>query len=116
MAAELAIALPAVLLVLMLGVGTLGAAARQVLLQDATADAARLLGRGDSSTRAFAAVHDVVDGATVGSSVQGDLVCVTARLDLRIGRLIAVPLRASSCALADSRLPAPGQPVAPAAP
>ena len=45
-AAELAFALPAVVLALLLGAGALGAAARQVSLQDAAADAARLLGRG----------------------------------------------------------------------
>ncbi|WP_181800730.1 TadE/TadG family type IV pilus assembly protein, partial [Microbacterium sp. H6] len=43
-AAELALALPAVVLALLLGAGALGAASRQVALQDASADAARLLG------------------------------------------------------------------------
>ncbi|MDR2998073.1 MAG: hypothetical protein LBU78_08130 [Microbacterium sp.] len=98
-AAELAIAVPAVLLVMMLGVGALAAAARQVALQDAAADAARLLGRGESTGRAFGAVSAAVDGAGAASEQRGDLICVTATADLSVGRVISVPLRASSCAL-----------------
>ncbi|UJP10392.1 hypothetical protein L2X99_01425 [Microbacterium sp. KUDC0406] len=99
MAAELAIAVPAVLLVLLLGVGALAAAARQVALQDAAADAARLLGRGESAGRAFGAISSAVDGASAASEQRGDLICVTATADLSVGRVITVPLRASSCAL-----------------
>lgn len=99
-AAELAVALPAALMAVAFGVGALGAAATQVSLQDAAADAARLLGRGESSVRAAGVVRDAVDGASSASRSAGDLVCVTASLDLRIGRLISVPLSASSCALA----------------
>jgi Flp pilus assembly protein TadG len=99
-AAELAVALPAVLLAVALGVGALGAAARQVALQDAAADAARLLGRGESTDRAFGTVSTAVDGARAGSEQRGDLVCVTAEADLSIGRWITVPLHAASCALA----------------
>ncbi|MFC4139740.1 MULTISPECIES: TadE family type IV pilus minor pilin [unclassified Microbacterium] len=98
-AAELAVAVPAVLLVLMLGVGALSAAARQVALQDAAADAARLLGRGESEGRAFGSVSGAVHGAGAVSEQRGDLICVTATADLAIGRVISVPLRASSCAL-----------------
>ncbi|OJU41699.1 MAG: hypothetical protein BGN97_08540 [Microbacterium sp. 69-10] len=98
-AAELAVALPAVLLALMLGVGALGAAATQVALQDAAADAARLLGRGESAARAAAAVA-AVEGATMTSRDGAGLVCVTASVQTRIGRLISIPLSAGSCALA----------------
>jgi len=98
-AAELAVALPAVLLALLLGVGALGAAATQVALQDAAADAARLLGRGESAARAAAAVA-AVEGATMTSRGVADLVCVTASVQTRIGRLISIPLSAGSCALA----------------
>ncbi|WP_309065399.1 TadE family type IV pilus minor pilin [Microbacterium sp.] len=98
-AAELAVALPAVLLALLLGAGALSAAARQVALQDAAADAARLLGRGESSSRAAGVVSHAVDGARLASREQGELVCVTASAELRVGRLISVPLRADSCAL-----------------
>ncbi|WP_460782005.1 TadE family type IV pilus minor pilin [Microbacterium shaanxiense] len=98
-AAELAITLPAVVLALLLGAGALGAAARQVSLQDAVADAARLLGRGESAAIAHAAVTASVDDARVSSELRGDLSCVSARVDAVIGRVIHIPLTASSCAL-----------------
>lgn len=98
-AAELALALPAVVLTLLLGAGALGAASRQVALQDAVADAARLLGRGESAAAAEAAVAASVSGVEVSSAHQGDLVCVTGRLDVAVGAVIHVPLQASSCAL-----------------
>lgn len=97
-AAELAIALPAVLLALLLGVGALNAAAAQVSLQDAAADAARLLGRGESAARA-AGVVSQIDGASMASQTVGDLVCVTASVRFRVGRVISIPLSARSCAL-----------------
>ncbi|MDQ0615688.1 Flp pilus assembly protein TadG [Microbacterium sp. W4I4] len=97
-AAELAVALPAVVLALLLGVGALGAAATQVGLQDAAADAARLLGRGEAPSRAAGVVHAVHD-ARMASREAGDLVCVTASADFRVGRLISIPLHAQSCAL-----------------
>lgn len=99
-AAELAVALPAALVAVAFGIGALAAAATQVSLQDAAADAARLLGRGESAARAAGSVADAVRGASSASRTEGDLVCVTASLDMRIGRLITVPLSASSCALA----------------
>ncbi|MGH3690008.1 MAG: TadE family type IV pilus minor pilin [Microbacterium sp.] len=98
--AELALALPAVVLALLLGAGALGAASRQVALQDASADAARLLGRGEGHDAAANAVHAAVSGAKTSSSLAGDLVCVTASLEVSVGPLIRMPLRASSCALA----------------
>lgn len=98
-AAELALALPAVVLALLLGAGALGAASRQVALQDASADAARLLGRGEGVDAAASAVNRAVPGAAVSSSGSGDLVCVAASIDVSLGALIRIPLRASSCAL-----------------
>lgn len=102
-AAELAVALPAVVLVLSMGVAALAGAARQVALQDVASDAARLLGRGESSARAFGLIAAGVAGASGSSSLRGELVCVTASAELRVGRLISVPLHASSCALAGGR-------------
>lgn len=99
-AAELALALPAVVLTLLLGVGALGAAAQLVSLQDAVADAARLLGRGESEAAARAAVAASVREAHMSSDARGDLVCVRAQIDAQISRLISIPLTASSCALA----------------
>lgn len=99
-AAELALALPAVVLVLALGAGALGAAARQVALQDAAADAARLLGRGEDAGRAAEALGRAAPGALMSSTNSGDLVCVTASAVVAVGSLISMPLHASSCALA----------------
>ncbi|GGM57125.1 TadE family type IV pilus minor pilin [Microbacterium saperdae] len=98
-AAELAVALPAVVLTLALGVGALGAAARQVALQDASADAARVLGRGESMAAAERIVSGAVPGAGLSSSRGDDLVCVTTRVEAEIGGLIRLSLRARSCAL-----------------
>lgn len=98
-AAELALALPAVVLTLLLGAGALGAASRQVSLQDAAADAARLLGRGEGDAAAAGAVTAAVPGAGMVSRSEGDLVCVTASVEVAIGNLLTLPLRASSCAL-----------------
>jgi Flp pilus assembly protein TadG len=98
--AELALALPAVVLALLLGAGALGAASRQVALQDASADAARLLGRGEDAGRASYAVTTAVPGAGMSSSTSGDLVCVRAHAEVGIGGFIRIPLQASSCALA----------------
>ena len=102
-AAELALALPAVLLALLLGAGALGAAARQVALQDASADAARLLGRGEDAGAAAGVVSTAVPGASLAQQARGDLICVTAAADFSVGRLISIPLRASSCALSGGR-------------
>lgn len=97
--AELALALPAVVLTLLLGVGALGAASRQVALQDASADAARLLGRGEGHDAAERVVRTAVSGARMSSSQSGDLVCVTTSLEVSVGSLLRLPLGASSCAL-----------------
>lgn len=98
-AAELALALPAVALTLLLGAGALGAAAQQVALQDAVADAARLLGRGEGDAAAHAAVAASAADARTSSEARGDLICVSAQVDAHVGRLISIPLSASSCAL-----------------
>lgn len=99
-AAELALALPAVVLTLLLGVGALGAAAKLVTLQDGAADAARLLGRGESDGIARAAVAAAAGAASMSSEARGEFVCVHVQADAQVGRLISIPLAASSCALA----------------
>lgn len=100
-AAELVVALPAVVLVLVLGVGALAAASRQVRLEDAAADAARLVARGDGDAAARGAVSRAVPGATVGISSRDDLACVTAAASARV--VVPIALRATSCALAGGR-------------
>lgn len=95
--AEFAVVLPAIVLVLLLGVGALGAGARQVRLQDAAADAARLVARGEDPGRAHAVVGSA--GGTADIEPRGDLVCVTARAP-SVPALPLPPLSATSCALA----------------
>jgi len=94
--AEFAVALPAVVLVLVVGVGALGAGSRHVRLQDAVADAARLSARGEPAGRVHAAVSAAVPGATVEIAERGDLVCVTASTP----SLLGLRLTADGCALA----------------
>jgi Flp pilus assembly protein TadG len=95
--AEFAVALPAVALVLLRGAGTLGACARQVRLQDAAADAARLAARAEAESRAVAVVSHAVSGAVAAIERRGDLVCVHAEAPA----VDAVPivLSVTSCAL-----------------
>lgn len=95
-AAEFAVALPAVLVVLLVGVGALAGSARHVALQDAVADAARLSARGESEARVRAAVGAAVAEASVAISPRGDLVCVTATAPALLGLRVT----ASGCALA----------------
>lgn len=102
-AAELALALPAVVLALLLGAGALGAASRQVALQSATASAARLLGRGEAPAAAAQTVHAAVPGAAVSSHSPPGLVCVTARSEVAVGRVLRVPIEAFGCALDGGR-------------
>ncbi|MDE0546006.1 TadE family type IV pilus minor pilin [Microbacterium sp. C7(2022)] len=94
-AAEFAVSLPAIVAVIVITVGALGACARHVRLQDAVADAARMAARGESAQR----VHDVIaaiDGATgVVERGPDDMVCVHATLDAGLG----IELSATGCAI-----------------
>ena len=73
--AEFAVALPAVLLVLGMVVGGIQLGALQVRVQDAAADAARSLGRGDGASVIAARLARQVAGAHWSSSRSGALVC-----------------------------------------
>jgi len=95
--AEFAVALPAVVLVLALAAGALGSGIRQIRLQDAAADAARLVARGETSGRAQGMLADAVSGADAEISARGDLVCVDASAPAGLGILT---VHAVSCALA----------------
>ncbi|MFH8249296.1 TadE family type IV pilus minor pilin [Microbacterium sp. B2969] len=95
--AEFAVALPAIALVLLLGGGALAAGARQVRLQDAAADAARLIARDEPASAAQDAVTRAVAGASVVVDEQGGLICVTATAPAAV---VALTLSARSCALA----------------
>lgn len=94
-AAEFAIALPAIGLVLLLGCGSLATASHQVRLQDAAADAARLAARGESLDRVVSAVVAAASDASVELDHPGELVCAT----VTAGAPLPVRLVASSCAL-----------------
>ena len=96
---ELAIVLPVVLLVLVLGAATLGACARQVRLQDAAADAARVVARDEPAARAQTVVAQAVGGATAAIEYRGDLVCVEATAPAGLP-LPVLHMSARSCALA----------------
>ncbi|MFF0909653.1 hypothetical protein ACFWZW_03055 [Microbacterium enclense] len=97
-AAEFAVAVPAVLVVLALGIGVLSAGATAVRLQHATADAARLLGRGDDASRAI----DVVARAGAAAQIArtDGMVCVSAAVAVPFG---LPDLTARSCALDGGR-------------
>lgn len=99
-AAEFAVAVPAVLIVLTLGIGALATASAQVRLQDAAADAARLVARGEDFARALGILSHAVPGASGTVGEEGDLVCVTASAP---APLLPVPLSARSCALSAGR-------------
>lgn len=102
-AAEFAVTLPAVLLVLAAAVGILNAQAQRVVLQDAAADAARLLARGDDPQRAASVVAAAVPGARLEVDIDADLVCVDATAALRVVADLPVDLHARSCALGGGR-------------
>lgn len=89
--------IPAVMLVLALCIWGLQAAALQVRVTDAAADAARTVARGDDIGLARARVSTLVPGAGVSTSASGDFVCatVTARVSV-----LPLDVSARSCALA----------------
>jgi len=98
-AAEFAIVLPAVVVVIAIAAMTLGACARQVRLQDAAADAARLVARGEPAARAQGVVASVAPGAAASISYRDDLVCVVVSAPTGLP-LPLPPMSAGSCALA----------------
>ncbi|MFT4157646.1 MAG: hypothetical protein QM630_06940, partial [Microbacterium sp.] len=55
--------------------------------------------RGEQAAAAAGRVTAQVPGARVSHGADGDLVCVTATLDVAVGGLISLPVSASSCAL-----------------
>lgn len=98
-AAEFAVVLPAVLLVLALCLGGVRAATVRLLAQDAAADAARSLARGDPPGSAAARVARAVPSARLSKVDRGDLVCATVTAEGAAG----IPVSATSCALGGGR-------------
>jgi len=102
--AELAVAFPAVLGVLALLLGGVQVAALQVRVQDAAADAARGLGRGDGAGVVQSRLAAQVPGATLSTWIDGELRCVRVEV-APAGPVAALGLRAGAgaCALDDGR-------------
>jgi len=100
--AEFAVALPAVLLVLAMVLGGIQLGALQVRVQDAAADAARSLGRGDPASALAARLGRQVPGAHWKSTRSGAMVC--AHLEASAGgpaALLGLTVSATSCAQAE---------------
>lgn len=76
--AEFAVALPAVVVVVALCVGGLGAAGRQVRLEQGVAQAARVVARGEPDAHAVDVARRIAAADDVTVRTEGDLVCVTA--------------------------------------
>lgn len=87
--AEFAAVIPAVMLVLAASLACVQLSSQQLRLQDAAAITARAAARGDAAPS--------VPGATLATTLQGDLVC--AHLSLEAQPPFFVPLAAHSCAL-----------------
>lgn len=100
--AEFALAFPAVLGVLALLLGGVQVAALQVRAQDAAADAARGLGRGDGAGAVTSRLAAQVPGATLRTWTEGDLRCVRVEV-APTGPVAVLGLRAQgrACALDD---------------
>lgn len=94
--AEFAVALPAALVVLTLGVGAVGVAAQQVRLTQSAASIARMLARGDDEAFALSRVEA---GTSARASHADGLVCVQLT---RKARPVPLTLTARECALGPS--------------
>lgn len=102
--AEFALAFPAVLGTVALLLGGVQVTGLQVRAQDAAADAARGLGRGDSVAAVTARIERQVPGAGLSSWADGDLRCV--RVEVAPSgpvALLGLRARAAACALDDRR-------------
>lgn len=101
--AEFALAFPAVLGVVALLLGGVQVAGLQLRAQDAAADAARGLGRGDSGVSVNARVARQLPGAALSSWTEGDLTCVRVEV-APSGPVAVLGLRAvaGSCALREA--------------
>ena len=95
MTAELAIAVPAVLIVLAVCLGGLRIGTERLRLVDAAAQSARLAALGESP----APPAQAVGASVVGRSRSGETVCVGLRRTVMVLGL-PVPIDATACALA----------------
>ncbi len=102
--AEFAIVAPAVVLLLAFCLTGLQGVVVQVRLQDAVADAVRLVARGDDEAIAREHVHSLVPDAHLEISRADGLVCARASTPLILGeRVFPVDVGARACALGGGR-------------
>jgi hypothetical protein len=100
--AEFAVALPAVLLVLGMVLGGIQLGAVQVRAQDAAADAARGLGRGEAASVVAAALARRLPGARWSSTRSGAVVCAHLEAPAAgAAALLGLTVSATSCAQAE---------------
>ncbi|KZC94595.1 MULTISPECIES: TadE family type IV pilus minor pilin [Clavibacter] len=99
-AAELAVVLPAVVLVLGLCLGAVQTVGQQVALTSAAEEAARSLGRGESSGTAAARIEGAASGASFEVEHPGHDVCVDLSAPSRFAPAAAagIAVHARGCA------------------
>lgn len=97
--AELAVVLPAIVLIAAALLGGLTAAGRQIGVIDAAATAARSLARGDVRATAER-LAELSGGRIVRVTATEGLTCATVRADARVFGTTVLPISARRCALA----------------
>ncbi|CAQ00308.1 TadE family type IV pilus minor pilin [Clavibacter sepedonicus] len=99
-AAELAVVLPAVVLVLGLCLGAVQTVGQQVVLTSAAEEAARSIGRGEDAGTAAARIEGAAAGASMAVDRTGHAVCVRLTAPSRFAPAGAAGLRvqAKGCA------------------
>ncbi|MET0590004.1 MAG: TadE family type IV pilus minor pilin [Naasia sp.] len=99
--AELAVAMPAVLVVLALCLAVLQVASQQVRYADAAAVGARSLARGESAAVAAGRALAVAGPGEFSHTERGEFVCTTVSGDAAVvlGQVLGVQVSAASCAL-----------------
>jgi Flp pilus assembly protein TadG len=101
--AEFACVMPAVVMVLLLALGSFHVVTQQIRVSDAASAAARMLGRGDSDAAARSVVQRLVHGASLAATTEGRFVCATVSAETTFGPAGIAGLLATAqvCALAD---------------
>ena len=101
--AELAVVIPAVLLVLAFGLSAIAVVVQQARLTDAAADGARSLARGDARPIAEEHVAELVGAASLSVDRNGDFVCVALHQAASgPAALTGMTVTGRGCALGDS--------------
>jgi Flp pilus assembly protein TadG len=106
--AELAAGLPALVLLLLVGIGAVTAVTTKLQCVDAAREAALAAARGEPGEPA--ALRIAPDGAAVSTSVDGETVRATVRAPVRLlgGGLPQLTVAASAVAAVEPGLPGPG--------